>query len=112
MKESKQYLELDGFNSEHNIAFEHNGEQHYKHKPRYHKTIEAFEHQVARDKQKYNRCKKLGIKLFIIPELYSMTKIHNLHNVINKQIIKLGLEDKVVNPCTKEMIEEIIRKTK
>src|SRR5207248_3901311 len=44
-------LELDGYNDELKIAFEYDGEQHYKVIKRYHKTTEDFERQVQRDER-------------------------------------------------------------
>ena len=51
-------LELDGYCAELNLAFEHNGKQHYEFPNSFHKT---------RDKYKRKTCKSLGIKLVNIP---------------------------------------------
>ena len=64
---TKQKLELDGYNEELKIAFEHNGEQHYKYHRRFHRTREDFTNQQYRDLIKYQTLTKHNIKLLIIP---------------------------------------------
>jgi len=61
-------LELDGYNARLNLAFEHQGHQHYEFPNRFHKTKEEFIAQQERDKFKAQRCKELGIDLIFIPE--------------------------------------------
>lgn len=62
----KKY-ELDGYCEELMIAFEYNGEQHYRRIPHWHRSLGAFRRQQDRDKKKVRLCTKLGIKLIIIP---------------------------------------------
>lgn len=65
-------LELDGYNKSLNIAFEYQGEQHYKYVPFFHRGDPAnFEAQRARDKQKYQTCKERNIKMLLIPYKFS-----------------------------------------
>jgi hypothetical protein len=64
-------LELDGFHEPSKLAFEYNGEQHYRYIPYYHKTIDVFLRQQERDKLKYSLCKENNIKLCIIPYTYN-----------------------------------------
>ena len=61
-------LELDGYNSRLNLAFEHQGHQHYKWPNRFHKTEQEYLDQLERDVIKLNRCKELGIDLITIHE--------------------------------------------
>jgi len=81
-------LELDGYCYDLSLAFEHQGEQHYK--------DNVFNDQnmlniiQERDKFKVKQCKKLGIKLFIIPNLIKMTTLKKLPELIKKQAINLG----------------------
>ena len=63
-------LELDGYNEEHKVAFEHDGEHHFK------ETVyssflseEQLEIQLERDKAKKQNCKNAGVKLISIPIL-------------------------------------------
>lgn len=64
-------LELDGYCEELKSAFEYQGSQHYKYPNRYHKTIDEFHAQVARDEFKVQRCKEEGVNLVVIP--YNLT---------------------------------------
>ncbi len=60
-------LELDGYNSHLKLAFEYNGELHYRFVPGLHKTIDKFLNQKKRDKHKKFLCKHKHIKLVVIP---------------------------------------------
>lgn len=60
-------LELDGYNAEMKLAFEHQGCQHYKFMPHWHKTREVFEKQVRRDIAKEELCSIKDINLLVIP---------------------------------------------
>lgn len=60
-------LELDGYCHDLQLAFEHNGKQHYEYPNSFHKTEEEFKEQVERDNVKKQLCKIAGIKLVTIP---------------------------------------------
>jgi hypothetical protein len=62
-------LELDGYCEELKIAFEHQGRQHYSSTPRYDRTPEDFERRKKRDAFKVARCRELGIRLAVIPQV-------------------------------------------
>lgn len=65
---TKRNCELDGYNHELKIAFEYNGDCHYKFPNYWNTTNETdFHKYIARDKYKKQTCAKLGIKLIIIP---------------------------------------------
>ena len=59
--------ELDGYNAELNLAFERDGEQHYKYVKYFHKTEEEFRKRQNDDVIKTNLCEKYGITLIRIP---------------------------------------------
>ena len=59
-------LELDGYNKDVQIAFEHNGYQHYEYPNVWHKTEDEFIYQLEKDSLKKLRCKELRIHLIII----------------------------------------------
>jgi hypothetical protein len=86
-------LELDGYCSELNIAFEYNGIQHYKVK-KFGKSISDEEaklnlkNQKKRDKLKKKLCKQNGTKLIIIP--YWIEDI-NMENFIVRECQKLNV---------------------
>ena len=80
-------LELDGYNELHKLAFEHDGEHHFK-PTLYNPTIpdEVFEKQAERDKIKRENCKREGVKLITIPILESKHRykfFHLLRHVIS-----------------------------
>ncbi len=60
-------LELDGYNEELKLAFEYDGQQHYKLKFKFKMTIGDLEKTQYRDQVKTQRCKELGITLIRIP---------------------------------------------
>jgi len=80
-------LELDGYNSRLNIAFEHQGHQHYKFPNRFHKTEKEHLDQLERDVFKLNRCRELGIDLILIPESVPQTEIKDF---IIMELRKIG----------------------
>lgn len=63
---TRRPLELDGYNPNLKIAFEHNGAQHYEFPNTFHRDIDAFWRQKYNDKVKADRCRALGIRLVII----------------------------------------------
>jgi hypothetical protein len=60
-------MELDGFCSDIKLAFEYHGEQHYRHVPYFHKTIEKFFQRQEDDRLKEILCVKHGVVLLVIP---------------------------------------------
>ena len=74
------YLELDGYNKELGIAFEHQGSQHYG-------EHNYFE-QPKYDELKKELCSKNNVKLICIPELYTRIKIKNLLGFLKKEFKK------------------------
>jgi len=92
LKNSKtnQNLEIDGYNEELKIGFEHQGTQHYDNETYYSKP-DVFDN----DKLKKRLCKKQGIKLIEIPELISMTKIKSLKSFIYKELNKQNISPKI-----------------
>lgn len=60
-------LELDGYCKELNIAFEYNGEQHYKCIEGFKMTPDDLKKVQHRDAQKQELCDKNGVSLIVIP---------------------------------------------
>ncbi len=83
-------LQLDGFNDDLGIAFEHQGLQHYL-RSIFGQSLESFEKLQARDVRKAELCKKYGIALVTIPELISSTPINAAQELIADQLIKQGI---------------------
>lgn len=77
-------LEIDGFNTELNIAFEHNGGQHYRESKYFNSK---FQKNLAKnDKIKIKFCKDNNIKLVIIPQLHEHVKLKNLISFILNEL--------------------------
>jgi hypothetical protein len=77
-------LELDGYCEEIKIAFEYNGEQHYKYMKFFHKgDIKNFEVQQERDIRKIKLCEENSILLIIIPYQYSYENEKELEEYIS-----------------------------
>jgi hypothetical protein len=81
------YLELDGYAKDIGIAFEYDGEQHYKYIPHFHRNgIEDFHAQIERDLRKRKLCKENSIHLLTIP--YTI-KYKDLENFIHTEMEKV-----------------------
>lgn len=80
-------LELDGYNAELKLAFEYQGQQHYKYVPYFHRNKEAFYNQKYRDYMKRNMCKENGITLIEVP--YSVSH-DQIEGYVNKELVKFG----------------------
>lgn len=77
-------LELDGFNEDLQIAFEHQGYQHYQN----HHANKKLDEQIYRDKIKKRICKEKGILLFIIPEIPRLTSLDGLDDMVQKILLE------------------------
>ncbi len=64
---TKRKLELDGYNEELEIAFEHNGKHHYEWPNTFHRTKDDFSKQRYRDNLKRSICDERNIYLITIP---------------------------------------------
>lgn len=82
-------LELDGYNEELGIAFEHQGEQHYRFIPYFHKNKAGLKKRLEIDKLKQKLCLKHKVSLFIIPEIGALTPISQLLEVIQNEAKRL-----------------------
>ena len=93
-------MELDGYCKDLKIAFEHQGEQHYTQLKHRAKRLSI---QLEDDRVKVELCKKNGIRLFIIPEIFGRTQLEDLHQLIFDECIRLkvrrpkGMLDKNIN---------------
>ena len=79
-------LELDGYNSDLGIAFEHNGIQHYKAIGMFGNT-EALNNLQENDKKKKDLCKSYNVILIVIP--YTV-KINEMNNFIVNEYNKVS----------------------
>ena len=87
-------LELDGHNKELQLAFEYNGEQHYRYIPHFHrKGIKDFLSQHFRDRIKKDLCERNGVELIIIPYRYDYRDKDKLYDFIYNELEKRGVLD-------------------
>lgn len=83
-EKTNHYLELDGYCESMNLAWEHQGRQHYV-------VVKGFNNclqkQQERDKIKVEKCKENNVNLIIVPELFAMLKLKNLKQFIKEQLL-------------------------
>jgi hypothetical protein len=101
-RDARAGLQLDGFNSDLMIAFEHHGIQHYTHTPRFHKARAEFDDQVARDARKRSLCEAQGVRLLVIPAVPELTAVRDLGSVIAAELGRLEITPPV-DPLTLEV---------
>jgi hypothetical protein len=97
-------LELDGFNSEINFAFEYQGPHHYK--KCYRKKLET---QLFKDNIKVCRCKDLNIKLLIIPTIPDLLPVRNVCKFLIDSLNKLGINLVTDIPDFRDTMRKILR---
>ncbi len=86
LKNSKGFrLELDGYSEELNLAFEHQGRQHYS-------DLSFFSNRISYDEEKRKLCRQRSVTLIEIPEVLSDTKIKDLKSFIIQECIKNNVE--------------------
>lgn len=85
-------LELDGYSKKLKIAFEHQGEQHYRTCKNFRVDEKRLEYIKANDDLKSKLCDIHGVRLFIIPQLFIMTKLNELPNMIKEQCFNYNIE--------------------
>jgi hypothetical protein len=73
--------ELDGYNSDLRLAFEHHGAQHYR-LSQFTKTEEELRKIRSADRKKKALCEKHGIRLLIVSELETITELAKLPSLI------------------------------
>ena len=81
--EHGNFIELDGYNKELGIAFEHQGNQHYENNGWFNKPLY--------DDVKKELCNQNGVKLICIPELYTYIKIKKLIDFLKEEFINKNI---------------------
>lgn len=87
LNERGNRMELDGYSASLNLAFEHQGEQHYQEVPHFNRRDETLQNRMKDDVQKRLLCKEHGVQLIEVP--YSI-KTENLPNWIYVTIYKVN----------------------
>jgi hypothetical protein len=85
-------MELDGFSLELSVAFEHNGEHHYRKLSHFQRREESLERRKQDDKLKMTLCRKNGVSLLIIP--YTIVE-KDLPKYIHSELNKINLGQKI-----------------
>jgi hypothetical protein len=75
--ENGKLMELDGYNKDLKIAFEYQGEQHYRAGSIYTRDQEDLELRITRDQIKANLCKDKGIVLIQVPYTIKYKEMQN-----------------------------------
>ena len=83
-------MEFDGYNEKLGIAFEHQGEQHYRHVDYFH-TKKQFSKRIRDDKEKAKLAKNFNVKLILIPEIRSKLHTNELLMFLEKEFKRLNI---------------------
>ncbi len=87
----RRHLELDGYNEDLGIAFEHHGRQHYEFTRAFHRNEEHFLRVQKRDAKKVQMCVDFGIKLIVVPDVPGTTPICDVPRFMLEQLESLGV---------------------
>lgn len=98
-------LELDGYNPEVKIAFEHQGLQHYKNVDFYHTANDTYEKVHQRDVLKKKLCEENDIKLVCIPSIGDILPLSELKSFLIKEFTASNIDFLVSNFPKIEEIE-------
>lgn len=100
-------LELDGYNDELQIAFEHQGMQHDIFIEHFHQSAKSYKELQERDNFKINKCKEEGVLLILIPELFRKLDPLELPSYIDSIISKTSHAKSIKNkPDIAKIIKE------
>lgn len=84
-------LELDGYNPTLNIAFEHQGDQHFS-EIAYFANKETFQQRLLDDQRKRELCESRGVALIEIPQVSKKIKVADLGSFIEHSLLNLGVD--------------------
>ena len=91
-KDGRAVRELDGYNVELGIAFEHQGRQHYEHIDYFHVGGQSLKSTQEKDKLRAELCAKNGVKLIVIPAVPEMLSVSELPDVLKSELDKKGIK--------------------
>lgn len=84
-------LELDGFNVDLGLAFEHHGEQHYRRSPAFHTGERDLHRQVSNDVMKQIRCQNANVTLITVPYLVTDQGIEATRQFLHQAVAATGI---------------------
>jgi hypothetical protein len=92
LSDSGRPLELDGFNEDLKIAFEHQGRQHAELARFFYLGNEnALERRIYLDRRKKRLCKQKGVRLICVPQLDDVLLLHDLEDFVTRACAKAGI---------------------
>ena len=87
------WMELDGYSEILKIAFEHQGEQHYKKIMHFYSDEpDKFHLTLNRDKLKVELCLENGVKLIQVPSILDNIGIENVKDFLKNEFIKNSIQ--------------------
>lgn len=84
-------MELDGYNEELMIAFEHNGIQHDEIVSKFKMTKDDLVKRKLDDQTKIRLCKENNVKLIVVNTICSRKDINELKEILKKELIRLEI---------------------
>jgi hypothetical protein len=85
----RSHLELDGYNADLKLAFEHHGRQHYGDVRMRFPT--DYAEQRKRDTFKRKQCLAQGVRLIEVPEIFGLTPLSEVSGVVIAECKRLGM---------------------
>jgi hypothetical protein len=85
-------MELDGYCEELNLAFEHQGRQHYELIDYFYQSEGQFQKRQVDDRRKKSLCKRNNITLIEVPQIPDSIHISEVQPYILKHCMKHGIE--------------------
>lgn len=83
--------EFDGYNEKLKLAFEHHGQYHYRVENYYTKNKDDLLTRHKNDKEKEKCALENGVKVLIIPEIFTLTPLESLKETIKKECKRLDI---------------------
>jgi len=90
--DKRSKLELDGYCSELNLAWEYQGEQHNKMVKKFHDTPEKLKMRQNRDVLKKNKCAEINLPLIIIEQFHKTITPSELKSIIKPKLILYNIQ--------------------
>jgi len=84
-EQGSSIVELDGYNEELGIAFEHHGRQHYKSSKHFHRDKNSYRTIQERDRARAELCRKSRVKLIVVPSVPDLLPINELPKFLQSE---------------------------
>lgn len=100
-------MELDGYSPALNLAFEHQGTQHYKMIKYFDSSKAKLQKIQCNDQQKRDLCRDNGVVLIEVPSILEILGIDNVKSFIHEQLLKNGILPPVSFDAQKVDLKEV-----